>query len=62
MDHKSKPYIIVLCLITAAMACSITGVQRKATSAEQTVIAVQTDVRGIAAAGDSIIKTAEALG
>jgi hypothetical protein len=48
--------------VATALACSISCVQHKATSAKQTVNALQTDVRGIAAAGQSIINTAATLG
>ncbi len=62
MHLKRFPCVFILALMGTALACSISSVQQKASTAEQTVNALRTDARGIAAVGESIINTAEALG
>ncbi len=62
MRQKKIYYSAFLAIMAATLACSITGIQKKATTAKQTAAALETDVGGIVAAGGSIINTAEALG
>jgi hypothetical protein len=62
MIHKKYTYVFIMVLMTATLACSLTGIQRKATTVEQTASALQTDVGGVVSEGGSIIKTAEAIG
>jgi hypothetical protein len=62
MNHKSFIYIAILALLATTLACSISGIGQKATTAKQTANAIETDVGGVVAAGGSIINTAEAIG
>jgi hypothetical protein len=62
MNHKIMIFIGFLALIVATLACSISGIGQKATTAKRTAAAIETDVGGVVAAGGSIINTAEAIG
>jgi hypothetical protein len=62
MKHRYFVYIIILALMATALACSLSGIQRKASTAKQTANTLQTEVGGVISAGSSIIDTAEALG
>jgi hypothetical protein len=48
--------------MAAALACSLSGVQQKATTVIETANTLQTEVGGVISAGSSIINTAEAFG
>jgi hypothetical protein len=61
MLRNKSTYIVILVLMVSTLACSLSGLQKKATNAEKTAGALETDVGGIVAAGGSIINTAEAL-
>src|SRR4030042_3683858 len=61
MNQKKPSYLIILMLITTALACSISGIRNKAQSVDQTAQALRTEVGGIGAAGSSLISTAQAL-
>lgn len=62
MNHKSLIFMAILALMAATLACSISGIGQKATTAKHTANAIETDVGGVVAAGGSIINTAEAIG
>ncbi len=61
MQRNKSIYLVILVLVLATLACSFSGLQKKATTAEETVGALKTDVGGFVAAGGSLINTAEAL-
>jgi hypothetical protein len=61
MNHNKSIYLVILAIMVGTLACSISGVQQQAQTAEQTVQAVRTDVGGIINAGSSLIKTAQGL-
>ena len=61
MQRSKVLYFVILVFMAATLACSFSGLQNKATTAEETVGALKTDVGGIVSAGGSLINTAEAL-
>lgn len=61
MNHKKPLFLIILILITTALACSVSGIRNQARSVDQTAQALRTEVGGIVAAGNSLISTAQAL-
>jgi len=61
MNQKKPFYLIILMLITSALACSISGIRDQARSVDQTAQALRTEVGGVVAAGSSLIRTAQAL-
>jgi hypothetical protein len=61
MNRTKSIYLVILVVVVSTLACSITGVQQQARTAEQTAIALRTDVGGIVNAGSSLIKTAQAI-
>jgi hypothetical protein len=61
MNRNKSFYLVILVIVVSTLACSISGVQQQAQSAEQTALALRTDVGGIIDAGSSLIQTAQAL-
>lgn len=61
MMQKKMVYLVVLVFISTSLACSITGAGKQVQSAEQTALAVRTQVSGVISAGSSLLKTAQAL-
>jgi hypothetical protein len=60
--HQKTPlFLLILLVMTVSIACSLSNIQQKASSAKQTASALKTDVGGIVSAGNSIIGTAQAL-
>ncbi|MFZ0532080.1 MAG: hypothetical protein WAM09_02790 [Anaerolineales bacterium] len=61
MYRTKSIYLVILVIMVSTLACSITGVQQQTRMAEQTAIALRTDVGEIVNAGSSLIKTAQAI-
>ena len=61
MKHKKRIFIIMLCLISTSMACTIFGIPIQVQSVNQTAQALRTEVGSIVTAGSSLVNTAQAL-
>ncbi len=61
MRRNSPTFVVIFILTLATLACSISGLQSQANSAEKTANAFRTQVGGVVSQGNSLLQTARAV-
>ena len=61
MNRKVPIYLAVFSILFITLACSLSNIQKRATSVEKTSQSLRTDVSGIVSEGSGLLKTAQAV-
>jgi hypothetical protein len=61
MGRRAKIIIFIITLLFSSVACSVLNIGKQAHSAEQTALAVKTQVGGVIDTSSSLLKTAQAF-